>query len=194
MIEIYMAGTTNSRRASVGLCEAGLPYKARALNLRNGDQKSAAHLARNPYGKVPVIVDPDGPDGAPVTIFESGAILLYIAEKTGRLYGANARDRVEVQKWFMLHMSGPVPSLSSLKSHPGLRPDCERVMSVIDRHLSGRAFFADTFSIADIALYPRIADYDPELLPMQAYPNVVRWLGEIGARPGVQAGMQEPRG
>jgi GST-like protein len=193
MIDIYMAGTTNSRRASIGLCEAGLPYRSHAMNLRNGDQKSPAHLARNPYGKVPVIVDSEGPSGKSVTIFESGAILLYLAEKTGKLYGADPLDRIEVQKWFMLHMSGPVPLMSALKSQPGLRADCERVMKVIDTHLAEKQFFADAFSIADIALYPRIAGYDPELLDMDIYPNVQRWIAEVGARPAVQAGMQEPR-
>ena len=157
MIELYMASTTNSRRASVGLSEAGLRYKVHRIDLRAKEQQSAEHLARNPYGKVPVIVDPEGMDGNPVTVFESGAILLYVAEKSGKLYGKDASDRVEVQKWFMLHMNGSVPFLGALKNHATLRPECDRVVSVIDNHLSKNEFFAAEFSIADACFYPRVA-------------------------------------
>ena len=121
MIDCYMASTTNSRRASVGLSEAGLAYTAHAMNLREKDQQKPEHLARNPYGKMPVIVDSDGPGGKPVTIFESGAILLYVADKSGKLYGKDAAERVEVQKWFMLHMNGSVPFLGGAEE--SLDPD-----------------------------------------------------------------------
>jgi GSH-dependent disulfide-bond oxidoreductase len=192
MIDLYMAPTTNSRRASIGLSEAGLPYKAHRINLRAEEQRSPEHLARNPYGKVPVIVDPDGIEGKPVTIFESGAILLYAAEKSRTLYGKTPADRVEVQKWFMLHMSGSVPFLSALKNHPTLQPECERILRVIDNHLSRNRFFASEFSIADICFYPRVAAFDASLFPISSYNSIKRWIGEVGVRPGVIEGMSQP--
>ncbi len=193
MIDLYMATTTNSRRASVGLSEAGLAYKAHPINLREKQQHTPEHLARNPYGKVPVIVDSDGPGGKPATVFESGAILLYAAEKSGKLYGKDAADRVEVQKWFMLHMNGSVPFLGALKNHPTLRADCDRVVKVIDDHLSKNRFFAETFSIADICFYPRVAGFDEDVFPMSGYRNIARWIDEVGARPGVKEGMSQPK-
>jgi GST-like protein len=193
MIDLYMAATTNSRRASVGLSEAGLAYTVHPMDLRQKDQAKPEHLARNPYGKVPVIVDNQGPGGKAVTIFESGAILLYAAEKSGKLYGKDAIDRVEVQKWFMLHMNGSVPFLGALKGHPTLKPECERVVKVIDDHLGKNQFFAQTFSIADICFYPRVAGFDQEVFPINNYKNIVRWIEEVGARPGTKDGMSQPR-
>lgn len=192
MIDLYMAGTTNSRRASIVLSEAELPYIVHPLNLKAKEQHSPEHLARNPYGKVPVIVDREGPGGRPLAVFESGAILLYVAEKTGKLYGDSPAERVEVQKWFMLHMSGSVPFLSALKNHPTLRPECERVLNVINNHLSSHRFFAPTFSIADVCFYPRVADFSGSLLPISPYEHIVRWVDEVGARPGVKEGMSHP--
>lgn len=193
MIDCYMASTTNSRRASVGLSEAGLAYTTHAMNLREKDQQTPEHLARNPYGKVPVIVDSDGPGGKPVTIFESGAILLYIADKSGKLYGKDAAERVEVQKWFMLHMNGSVPFLGALKNHSTLMPECKRVAQVIDDHLSKNQFFAPSFSIADICFYPRVAGFDEAVFPIGDYKNIGRWIAEVGERPGTKEGMSQPR-
>lgn len=193
MIDVYMAGTTNSRRASVGLSEAGLEYTTHFINLREKQQRSPEHLARNPYGKVPVIVDSDGPGGKPVTVFESGAILLYAAEKSGKLYGKDAAERVDVQKWFMLHMSGSVPFLGALKNHSTLRPECDRVVKVIDDHLSKNRFFAGSFSIADVCFYPRVAGFDESVFPISEYKNISRWIEEVSARPGVQEGMAQPK-
>ena len=193
MIELYMGATSNSRRASIGLSEAGLAYNAHRIDLRAKEQHSPEHLARNPYGKVPVIVDSEGPEGGPVTVFESGAILLYVAEKSGKLYGRDAADRVEVQKWFMLHMSGSVPFLSALKNHPTLRPECDRIIRVIDNHLSTHTFFAAEFSIADACFYPRVAGMDESMFPIRNSKHIVRWIEEVGARQGVKDGMSQPR-
>ncbi len=193
MIDLYMAPTTNSRRASVGLSEAGLAYTVHPMNLRDKDQQTPEHLARNPYGKVPVIIDSQGPGGKSVTIFESGAILLYAADKSGKLYGKDALERIEVQKWFMLHMNGSVPFLGALKGHPTLKPECERVVKVIDNHLSKNQFFAPSFSIADICFYPRVAGFDQEVFPINDHKNIVRWIDEVGARPGTKEGMSQPK-
>jgi GST-like protein len=188
-----MASTTNSRRASVGLSAAGLEYVAHPINLKERQQFSPEHLARNPYGKVPVIVDPDGPGGKSVTVFESGAIMLYVAEKTGKLYGKDPMERIDVQKWFMLHMNASVPLLGMLKSHPAHLDECTRVVKVIDDHLAKNQFFAPSLSIADLTFYPRVAEYDAETFPIRDYKNLSRWIDEVGAQPAVQEGMAQPK-
>ncbi len=192
MIDLYMWSTTNSRRASIGLEEAGLDYNVHPINIHQKDQITAEHTARNPYQKVPVIVDHDGPGGAPVTVFESGAILLYAAEKSGRLYGKDAGDRVEVQKWFMLIMNATLPIMGALRANPPLLPNAERVLGVIDGHLADHEFFAAKFSIADLAFYPRVANWSVDSLALDTYPNIIRWIGLVGARPAIQRGWAQP--
>lgn len=193
MIDLYMWTTTNSRRASIGLEEAGLEYTAHPVNIHEKEQFTPEHTARNPYQKVPAIIDPDGPGGAPVTIFESGAILLYAAEKTGKLYGKDARDRIEVQKWFCLHLSGSLPILGQLRANPDLLAGAQRICKVIDGHLADREFFAPEFSIADLAFYPRIATWAEESLPLSDYPNIERWRAAVAARPAIQRGWAQPK-
>lgn len=193
MIDLYMWTTTNSRRASIGLEEAGLEYQVHPVNIQEGEQKTPEHTARNPYQKVPAIIDPDGPDGEPVTIFESGAILLYAAEKTGTLYGANPRDRVEVQKWFALHLSGSLPILGAMRQFPDMLPGAQRICKVIDGHLADHEYFAPEFSIADLAFYPRIANWAQDNLPLDDYPNILRWREAVGSRPAVQRGWAQPK-
>ena len=152
MIDLYMWSTSNSRRASIGLEEAGLAYKAHPINIHEKDQFTTEHTARNPYQKVPVIVDDDGPGGETVTIFESGAILLYAAEKTGTLYGRDALDRIEVQKWFALRLNASLPLLGQMRANPALLGNAERVCKVMDDRLADQEFFASEFSIADLAI------------------------------------------
>ncbi len=192
MIDLYMWSTTNSRRASIGLEEAGLEYNVHPININEKDQFTPEHTARNPYQKVPVIVDHDGPGGVPVTVFESGAILLYAAEKSGRLYGKDAGDRVEVQKWFMLIMNATLPIMGALRANPPLLPNAERVLGVIDGHLADHEFFAAEFSIADLAFYPRVANWSVDSLALDKYPNIIRWTALVGARPAIQRGWAQP--
>ncbi len=192
MIDLYMWRTTNSRRASAGLEEAGLDYIVHPININEKEQFTPKHTARNPYQKVPVIVDDDGPGGRPITVFESGAILLYAAEKSGTLYGADARDRVEVQKWFILIMNATLPIMGALRTNPPLVPNGERVLGVIDRHLADNEFFAPDFSIADLALYPRVANWTIDALPLDPYTNIARWTETVGARPAIQRGWAQP--
>lgn len=193
MIDVYMWTTTNSRRATVGLEEAGLEYTAHPVNIQEGEQKTPEHTALNPYQKVPAIIDPDGPDGKPITVFESGAILLYAAEKTGTLYGANPRDKVTVQSWFALHLSGSLPILGALRQNPPMLAGAQRILGVIDSHLADHEFFAPDFSIADLAFYPRIANWAHDSLSMEDYPNIMRWRELVGARPAVQRGWAQPK-
>jgi len=193
MIDVYMWSTTNSRRATVGLEEAGLQYTVHPININEDEQKTPEHTARNPYQKVPVIIDSEGPGGEPITVFESGAILLYVAEKTGTLYGSNPRDRVEVQKWFILNMNGAVPIMGASRHNPPMLADAQRVCRVIDQHLGDNEFFALEFSIADLAFYPRVANWAEESLPLTEYPNILRWRDAVGARPAIRRGWAQPR-
>lgn len=192
MIDLYMWSTSNSRRASIGIEEAGLEYTVHPININEKDQFTSEHTARNPYQKVPVIVDHDGPGGAPVTVFESGAILLYAAEKSGKLYGKDARDRVEVQKWLMLHMNSALPLMGQMRTNPSLLANAQRVCGVIDRHLADHQFFTSEFSIADLAFYPRVANWSHDSLPLDQYPNMIRWIDTVGARPAIQRGWAQP--
>jgi len=192
MIDLYMWSTSNSRRASIGLEEAGLEYIAHPTNIHEKDQFTPEHTALNPYQKVPVIVDSDGPDGKPITVFESGAILLYAAEKVGKLYGTDARDRIEVQKWFCLHLNASLPILGQMRENPALLGASERVCGVIDAHLADREYFASEFSIADLALYPRVATWAEESLPLNNFPNLSRWIETIAVRPAIQRGWSQP--
>ena len=192
MIDLYMWSTSNSRRASIGLEEAGLEYTVHPTNIHEGAQKTPEHTARNPYQKVPVIVDHDGPGGQPITVFESGAILLYAAEKTGTLYGTDARGRSEVQQWFCLHLNGSLPILGQLRTNPDLLAGAQRICKVIDGRLADHEFFASEFSIADLAFYPRVAAWAEESLPLSDYPNLSRWKETVAARPAIQRGWAQP--
>lgn len=192
MIDLYMWSTTNSRRASVMLEEVGLDYTAHALNIHEGEQSTSEHTARNPYQKVPVIVDPDGPGGKPATVFESGAILLYLAEKTGKLYGDSPVERVEVQKWFIFQMNSTLPIFSFIRSYADIAKQAERICKVMDNHLGGQEFFAGAYSIADVALFPRIAEYSPNIFPVRDYANIARWIDTVAARPASARGMAQP--
>jgi GSH-dependent disulfide-bond oxidoreductase len=194
MIELYMWTTTNSRRASIGLEEAGLAYTVRPINIRKGDQFTPEYTQLTAYQKVPVMTDSAGPDGRAVTLFESGAILLYAAEKSGRLYGTSAAERLAIQKWFIFHLNSSLPAFRFSMRYPEqLRGDVERVCRVMDQHLAHNRWFADAYSIADIALYPRIANFDQAKYPVLQHRHMARWLAEVGERPAVQRGMAEPQ-
>lgn len=192
MIDLYMWTTTNSRRPAVMLEEVGLEYQTHPTNIQEGEQRTPEHTARNPYQKVPVIVDPDGPGGAPVTVFESGAILLYLAEKTGKLYGDDPTQRVEVQKWFMFQMNAALPIFSFIRAYPDIAKDAERVCKVMDGRLASQEFFAGGYSIADVALFPRLAAYPAKIFPVRDYANLARWIDTVAARPAVARGMAQP--
>lgn len=195
MIDLYMWSTTNSRRASIALEELNLPYRVHPVDIYSREQFTEAYTALNPYQKVPVLTDDDPPAGSPVTVFESGAILLYLVDKTGALYGLDAADRVEVQKWFILHMNSSLPVFRFAYRYPAaLQKDLERVCAVIDDHLAVNRYFARSYSIADIALFPRIARYKPEVYPVRSHRHIARWLDEVGERDAVKRGMAQPPG
>ena len=207
MIDLYTWTTPNGRKASVALEELQLPYRVHAIDLSKGEQLTPAYLAINPNNKIPAIVDQDGPGGAPLTLFESGAILIYLAERTGKLLPTDARGRAEVIQWVMFQMGGLGPMFGQL-SHFGrfakekvpyaiqrYTDEGKRLLGVLERELSGREYLARTgYSIADIASYPWVKamqEYFPDLF--EGREQVRRWLERVGARPAVQRGMAVPQ-
>jgi GST-like protein len=205
MIELYTWGTPNGRKVSVMLEECGLPYNVHRIDIGKGEQFSPEYLAINPNGKIPSIVDPDGPDGAPIAMMESGAILVYLADKTGRFLPASARGRYVVLQWLMFQMGHVGPMYGQV--HHFLRAakvevpyaieryvkEKDRLYGVLDRRLGEAPFLAgDEYTIADIATYPWVARHEWHKTDLAIYPNVKRWFDAIGARPAVQRGMAVP--
>ncbi|MFD0980521.1 glutathione S-transferase family protein [Tropicimonas aquimaris] len=210
-IQLYSWPTPNGVKVSIALEEMGLSYEAHQVRLRPEDVKSPEFRSLNPNGKIPAIIDPNGPDGAPIGLFESGAILLYLAEKTGQLAGGSARDRQIVTQWLMFQMGGVGPMFGQLgyfHSFAGSeigdpRPrqryidEAKRLLGVLDEALEGKEWIAGEYSIADIAIVPWLralgTTYNAlELVGMEDFPNVSAWRDRFLARPAVQRGLNTP--
>jgi len=205
MIELYTWGTPNGRKASIMLEEVGLPYKVHKVDIGKGDQFKPEYVAINPYSKIPAIIDPEGPDGKPLTLFESGAILVYLAGKTGKLLPAAARGKYLTLQWLMFQMGAVGPFFGQV--HHFLRAakvevpyaieryvkEKDRVYGVLDRRLGEARYLAgDEYTIADVATYPWVARHEWHKTDLTLVPNVKRWFDAIGARPAVQRGMAVP--
>ena len=158
MIELYAWGTTNGRRALIMAEEAGLPFTLHQIDIRKGDQKTAVYERINPYRKIPALVDSDGPGGKPATVFESVAICFYLAEKTGGFLGSPV-DYPNVLKWSMFHATNVLASMAQVRdgNDPAVEKRCEDQLDAMNRHLAGRDWFADDYSIADISPSPASA-------------------------------------
>ena len=206
MIDLYTWTTPNGRKVSIMLEETGLPYEVHPVNLSKDEQFEEEFLAINPNNKIPAIVDRDGPGGKPYSLFESGAILMYLAEKSGKLMPKETAARYQVIQWLMFQMGGVGPMIG--QAHYFLRhcPEDEpfgrdrfmtevvRLYRVLDKRLGEAPFLADEYSIADIATYPWIARYEMHRMRLEDYPNVKRWFDTVGARDAVKRGMQIPKG
>ncbi len=204
MIELYTWGTPNGRKVSVMLEECALAYNVHKINIGKDEQFAPEFLKLNPNGKIPAIVDSDGPDGKPISLMESGAILLYLASKTGQLLPADARSRWAVTEWLMLQMASVGPMFG--QCHHFLRAakeqipygierytrEKDRLYGVLDKRLGEQAFLAGDYSIADIATYPWVSRHEWHKTDLAQYPNVKRWFDQISARPAVQRGMLVP--
>ena len=202
MIDLYVAGTANGLRASVALEEAGLPYRAHKVDLAKGEQRSPEFLKLNPAGLIPVIVDDDGPGGKPLTLSQSGAILLYAAEKSGKLLPKDGARRAVALQWLLqaasdisgasnavFHVDTKVPE----KSAANLDYFKKRLVdffAVCDRRLAGREFLADELSVADLMLYPNFALRKPLLDEAGGLANLQRWGATMAAREAVARGMK----
>jgi GST-like protein len=204
VIDLYTWSTPNGRKVSIMLEETALPYKVHAINIGQNDQFKPEFIKLNPNSKIPAIVDPDGPDGEPMAMMESGAILVYLAGKTGKFLPASTRGKYEALQWLMFQMGGVGPIFGQV--HHFLRAakeavpyaierytrETQRLYGVLDARLKDRDYLAGEYSIADIATYPWVARYEWHKTDLNAYRHVKRWFDAISARPAVQRGMKVP--
>ena len=206
MIDLYSWATPNGHKVHIMLEECGLPYRVHGIDIGKGEQFAPAFLKISPNNRMPAIVDPEGPDGAPVSVFESGAILMYLARKTGLFYGITERDRIAVEEWLMWQMGGVGPMAGQahhfLKYAPVMDPpqvlpyaqdryrnEVARLYKVLDTRLSENEFVAgDFFSIADMAIWPWASLWEGQQQVLEDKPHFARWLDRVGDRPGVKAG------
>lgn len=211
-LQLYSLPTPNGVKVSIMLEETGLPYEPHLVSFERNEQLSAEFLSLNPNNKIPAILDPNGPGGQPLALFESGAILLYLAEKTGQLLPIDPAARYETLQWLMFQMGGIGPMFGQLgffhkfagKDYPDKRPrdryvdECKRLLGVLDQRLQGRQWLmGDTYSIADIATFPWVRNligfYDAgELVQFERFGNVQRVLAQFVARPAVIRGLAIP--
>ena len=205
-IDLYTWGTPNGRKVSIMLEEVGLPYTTHEVNIGKGEQHAPAFLAISPNNRIPAIVDPQGPDAKPLALFESGAILIYLAEKVGSdLLPAAGAGRAKVLQWLMWQMGGLGPMVG--QAHHFLfnpsevvpygqkryHDETKRLYGVLDRQLAVHEFMAGSaYSIADIASYPWIARFARHQVELKDFANVKRWFDTLGARSAVQKGMAVP--
>jgi GSH-dependent disulfide-bond oxidoreductase len=175
MIDLYAWGTTNGRRALIMAEEAGLPFNLRQINIQKGDQKTPEYEKINPYRKIPALVDPEGPGGQAATLFESVAICFYLAEKTGKFLGTTA-DRPNVLKWSMFHATNVLCTVGSLGriNDPSFESGAKSQLDTMNEHLSGRDWFAEAYSIADIIPFTRINGIKHETVKVADYGAEVR--------------------
>ncbi len=201
MIVLYTATTPNGRKVSIALEELGPPYEVHSIGLRRLEQKEPWYLAINPNGRIPAIVDRDDGNFA---VFESGAILVYLAEKAGRLLPLDRQGRSRVMQWLMFQMGGVGPMQGQANVFHRYFPEkipvvieryqneTRRLYGVLDRQLAKSEFLTDDYSIADIAVYPWVAQHEWSGVDLAPFPHLARWFAQLGARPAVQRGMDVP--
>ncbi len=202
MIDVYSAATPNGHKVHIMLEECGLPYRIHHIDIGAGDQFKQEFLAISPNNKIPAIVDEDGPDGTPMSLFESGAILVYLASKVGKFLGDNDRDKFTTLQWLMFQMGGVGPMLGQAHHFRIYAPEkieyainrytneARRLYQVIDKRLSQSAYLGgDDYTIADIATFPWLRSWESQGIDWAAYPHAKRWFDEIADRPAVKRGV-----
>lgn len=210
VLQLYSFPTPNGVKASIALEEMGIPYEAHKVTLSDADVKSPAFLSLNPNNKIPAIIDPHGPNGMPVGLFESGAILIYLAEKSGKFIGTSAAEKAHIIQWLMFQMGGIGPMFGQLgffskfagSQWEDKRPqqrylaEAKRLLAVVEKELTGKDWIAGDFSIADIAIAPWLGALEfygvQEDLGWADHANLVAYLDRFKARPAVQVGMVTP--
>jgi len=210
VLQLYSFPTPNGVKVSIALEEMGIPYEAHKVTLSDADVKSPEFLSLNPNNKIPAIIDPKGPDGTPVGLFESGAILIYLAEKSGKLIGSTATEKAHVIQWLMFQMGGLGPMLGQLgffykfagSEWEDKRPqqryinEAKRLLNVLNLALEGKDWIAGDYSIADIAIAPWLRGLDfygaKEVVGWEDHSNLVDYLNRFTARPAVQKGLVTP--
>jgi GST-like protein len=203
MIEVYSWATPNGHKVHIMLEECGLPYKVIPIDIGAGDQFKPEFLAISPNNKIPAIVDPVGPDGKPISLFESGAILLYLASKTGKLLPQGDREKFEVLQWLMFQMGGVGPMLGQAHHFRMYAPEkieyaidrytneARRLYGVMDKRLAHARYIGGAeYSIADVAIFPWLRSWKNQGIDWNDYPHLKGWFDEIAARPAVQRGVE----
>lgn len=203
MIEVYSWATPNGHKVHIMLEECGLPYRVHAVDIGAGDQFKREFLAISPNNKIPAIVDPAGPDGKPVSLFESGAILLYLAAKTGQFLPQDLRAKYEVLQWLMFQVGGLGPMLGQTHHFRIYAPEkipyavdrytneAKRLYGVLNRQLAKHKYVAGSeYSIADIAIFPWIRSWKNQGINWDDFPHLRGWFDELGARPAVMRGVE----
>ncbi len=203
MIDVYSWPTPNGHKVHILLEECGLPWRAIPVNIGAGDQFKPEFLAISPNNKIPAMVDPDGPDGQPISLFESGAILVYLAGKTGRFLPPDVRGRYEVLQWLMFQMGGVGPMLGQNHHFRQYAPEklpyaidrytneARRLYGVIDRRLAASPWLGGReYSIADIATWPWLRNWKNQGIELSDHPHLEKWFHAIEARPAVQRGVK----
>ncbi|HEY0292602.1 MAG TPA: glutathione S-transferase N-terminal domain-containing protein [Hansschlegelia sp.] len=200
-IELHYWPTPNGWKIAIMLEECGLPYQVRPVNIGKGEQFEPSFLKISPNNKMPAIVDPDGPGGQPISVFESGAILQYLGRKTGRFYPSEERARVEVEEWLFWQMGGFGPMLGQVHHFRNYAPEkipyaidryvneAHRLYGVLDARLKGREFICGDYSIADMAVIGWAKLWDKQGQDIAEFPDVARWLETMLARPAVARGL-----
>jgi GST-like protein len=202
VIDVYSWATPNGHKVHIMLEECGLPYSVQAVDIGAGDQFTPEFLKISPNNKIPAIVDSDGPDGRPISLFESGAILVYLAGKTGRLLPPDVRGKYIALQWLMFQMGGIGPMLGQTHHFRLYAPEkieyainrytneSKRLYGVMDRRLAEAEYFAGEYSIADISIFPWTRSHSNQGVDLAEYPNFERWYRAVAARPAVQRGVQ----
>jgi GSH-dependent disulfide-bond oxidoreductase len=204
MIQLYTWATPNGKKVSIMLEEVELPYEVHPINIAKGDQLKPEYLAINPNNKIPAVIDSDGPDGKPLKLFESGAILMYLADKTGKFLPQEMAKRYEVIQWLMFQMGGVGPMFGQANYFYRLEEkvpfaieryykEALRLYKVLEQTLEQRDYLAGEYSIADIATYPWVGRHDGHNVKLEEFPNVKRWFDAISQRPAVKRGMAVPK-
>ena len=199
-IDLYYWPTPNGYKISIALEEMGLPYEVKWVEIGRGDQFKPAFLAISPNNRMPAIVDPEGPDGEPVSIFESGAILQYLARKTGKFCGANQRERIEIDQWLFWQVGGLGPMAGQAHHFLNYAPEridyarrrysdeVNRLYGVLERRLADRDFVAGPYSIADMAIWSWARGWERQNQDIAEFPNMKAWLDRIWDRPAGKTG------
>ena len=203
MIDLFYWPTPNGHKISIALEEMGLDYQVHYVDIGAGDQFTDAFLKISPNNKMPAIIDQDGPDGQPVSVFESGAILLYLAQKTGKLMPSSPAEQIEMTEWLMWQMGGFGPMLGQAHhfnfyalekidyAMNRYSTEANRLYKVLDTRLDGRDYIVgDALSIVDIAVLPWTRTYERQNVDIEDYPHVKRWILSLNERPSVQAGYK----
>ncbi len=199
-IELHYWPTPNGWKITIALEEMGLPYEVRFVNIGKGEQFAPEFLRISPNNRMPAIVDPEGPDGQPISIFESGAILQYLARKSGKLYGATPREQAEIEQWLFWQVANVGPMAGQAHHFLNYAPESvpyakeryanevNRLYGVLDERLKDREYIAGGFSIADVATWPWANGWQRQAQDIADFPNMKAWLDRMWERPGVKAG------